>query len=69
MTSELSGPQQVYRAETMACMIVSVMASQEDDIVMDNQGVLKATPAHAYVGEAIGGQSCRRDWVFGPSLL
>ena len=38
------GPQQVYRAETIACALASELASEGDEIVLDNQGVVKATP-------------------------
>ena len=34
------GPQQVYRAQTIA----SELASEGDEIILDNQGVVKATP-------------------------
>ena len=37
------GPQQVYRAEPMACAVASGLAWPADEIVLDNQGVLKAT--------------------------
>ena len=37
------GPQQVYRAETIACTLASELASEGDEIVLDNQGVVKAT--------------------------
>ena len=38
------GPQQVYRAETIACALASELASKGDEIVLDNPGVVKATP-------------------------
>ena len=38
------GPQQVYRAETIAYALASELASEGDEIVLDNQGVVKATP-------------------------
>ena len=38
------GPQQVYRAETIACALASELASPGDDIILDNQSVVKATP-------------------------
>ena len=38
------GPQQVYRAETIACALASELASPGDEIILDNQGVVKATP-------------------------
>ena len=38
------GPQQVYRAETIACAVASDLAQPRDDIVLDNQGVVKVTP-------------------------
>ena len=38
------GPQQVYRAETIACAPASELASPGDDIILDNQSVVKATP-------------------------
>ena len=38
------GPQQVYQAETIACELASELASERDEIVLDNQGVVKATP-------------------------
>ena len=38
------GPQQVYRAETIACALSSELASPGDDIILDNQGVVKANP-------------------------
>ena len=37
------GPQQVYRAKTIACAPAFELASQEDDIILDNQSVVKAT--------------------------
>ena len=37
------GPQQVYRAETIACTLASELASEGDEIVLDNEGVVKAT--------------------------
>ena len=36
-------PQQVYRAETIARALASELASEGDEIVLDNQGVVKAT--------------------------
>ena len=38
------GPQQVYRAETMASALASELASKGDVVILDNQGVVKATP-------------------------
>ena len=38
------GPQQVYRAETIACALAFELASPGDDIILDNQSVAKATP-------------------------
>ena len=38
------GPQQVYRAETIACALASELAKPGDDIILDNQSVVKATP-------------------------
>ena len=38
------GPQQVYRAETIACALASELASPGDDIILDNQSVVKGTP-------------------------
>ena len=38
------GPQQVYKAETMACALASHLAQPGDEIILDNQGVVKATP-------------------------
>ena len=38
------GPQQVYRAETIACALACELASPGDDIILDNQSVVKATP-------------------------
>ena len=38
------GPHQVYRAETIACALASELASPGDDIILDNQSVVKATP-------------------------
>ena len=40
----LHGPQQVYRAETIACALASELAKPRDDIILDNQSVVKATP-------------------------
>ena len=37
------GPQQVYRAETMACTLASDMSKEGDEIILDNQRVVKAT--------------------------
>ena len=38
------GPQQVYRAETIACTLASELARPGDDVILDNQSVVKATP-------------------------
>ena len=38
------GPQQVYRAETLACALASELATEGDEVILDNQGVVKATP-------------------------
>ena len=38
------GPQQVYRAETIACAVASELAREGDEIILDNQGVVNATP-------------------------
>ena len=38
------GHQQVYRAETIACALASKLASERDEIILDNQGVVTATP-------------------------
>ena len=38
------GPQQVYRAETIACALASALPSTGDEIILDTQGVVKATP-------------------------
>ena len=38
------GPQWVYRAGTIVCAVASELASEGDEIVLDNQGVVKATP-------------------------
>ena len=38
------GPQQVYRAETIACALASELTRPRDDIILDNQSVVKATP-------------------------
>ena len=38
------GPQQVYRAETIACALASELAREGDEVIIDNQGVVKATP-------------------------
>ena len=37
-------PQQVYGAETMACAVASNLAQPGDEIIVDKQGVVKATP-------------------------
>ena len=37
-------PQHVYRAETMAYAVASRLAQRGDKIILDNQGVAKATP-------------------------
>ena len=34
----------MYRAETIACALASGLASPGDDIILDNQSVVKATP-------------------------
>ena len=38
------GPQQVFRAETIACALASELAQEGDEVILDNQGVVKATP-------------------------
>ena len=38
------GPQPVYRAETIACALASELAQEGDEVILDNQGVVKATP-------------------------
>ena len=43
------GPQQVYRAKTIACVLASELASPGDDIILDNQSVVKATPINRKV--------------------
>ena len=40
----MHGPQQVYRVETITCALASELASPGDDIILDNQSVVKATP-------------------------
>ena len=40
---QVHGPQQVYRAETMACAVATDVAQPGDEIVLDNQGVVKGT--------------------------
>ena len=37
------GPQQMHRAETMACTVGSQLAQPKDEIILDHQGVVKAT--------------------------
>ena len=37
-------PQQVYKAKTMACAIVSNMAREGDEVILDNQRAAKAAP-------------------------
>ena len=37
------GPQQVYRAETIACALASELAREGGEVILDNQGVVKAT--------------------------
>ena len=37
------GPQQVYRAETIACALASELNKEGDDVILDSQGVVKAT--------------------------
>ena len=44
MAFRVHGPQQVYRAKTMACVLASDMAKAGDELILDNQGVVKATP-------------------------
>ena len=34
----------MYRAETIACALASELAGEGDEIILDNQGVVKATP-------------------------
>ena len=34
----------MYRAETIACALASKLAREGDEIILDNQGVVKATP-------------------------
>ena len=38
------GPQQMYRAKTIACALASELAREGDEVILDNQGVVKATP-------------------------
>ena len=40
----IHGPQQVCRAETIACALAFELANEGDEIVLDYQGVIKATP-------------------------
>ena len=40
----MHGPQREYRAETIACALASELAHNTDKIILDNQGVVKATP-------------------------
>ena len=40
----MHGPQQVYRAETIAWALAYELAKPGDDIILDNQSVGKATP-------------------------
>ena len=42
--SRVRGPQQVYRAKTIACATASELARPGDDIILDHQSVVKATP-------------------------
>ena len=37
-------PQQFYHAETMTCTIASHLAQPREEIILDNQGVVKPTP-------------------------
>ena len=34
----------MYRAETIACALASELAQEGDEVILDNQGVVKATP-------------------------
>ena len=34
----------MYRAEAIACALASELATEGDEIILDNQGVVKATP-------------------------
>ena len=34
----------MYRAQTIGCAVASELASEGDEIILDNQGVVKATP-------------------------
>ena len=38
------GPQQVYCAETIARALASELASEGDEVILDNQGIVKAIP-------------------------
>ena len=40
----MHGPQQVHRADTVACALASELAREGDEVILDNQGVVKATP-------------------------
>ena len=40
----MHGPQQVYRAETIACALAYELATTGDNIILDNQSVVKARP-------------------------
>ena len=39
----VQGQQQVYRAETIACALASELAREGDEVILHNQGVVKAT--------------------------
>ena len=36
-------PQQVYRTETIVCAVASELAREGNEVILDNQGVVKAT--------------------------
>ena len=44
MAFRVHGPQQVYWLEAMACVVASHLAQPGDEMIPDNQGVVKATP-------------------------
>ena len=44
-TFRVRGPQHVYCAETIACALASELASEGDEVILDNQGEVKATPS------------------------
>ena len=39
------GRHQAYRAETMACAVASHQAQPREEVILDKQGVVKATPS------------------------